>query len=132
MFIATKGNINVSKHFPTGNKITAYRSWAASKPEGCTAKTREKWLTCNQFLCKGRSSCNLQQTRPDNSPAPVPVLSQINPVHATHPTSRRSILILSSHLPLGLPSGLSIRFPLTKTLYSPLLSARRATRPPPT
>jgi hypothetical protein len=32
------------------------------------------------------------------SPPPVTILSQIDPVHAPHPTSRRSILILSSHL----------------------------------
>jgi hypothetical protein len=37
-----------------------------------------------------------------NSP-PVPILSQIDPVHAPHPTSRSPILILSSHLRLGLP-----------------------------
>jgi len=36
-------------------------------------------------------------------PPPVPFLSQINPVHAPHPTFWRSILILSSHLWLGLP-----------------------------
>jgi hypothetical protein len=40
-----------------------------------------------------------------NSSPPVPILSQIDPVHAPYPTSRRSILILSSHLRLGLPSG---------------------------
>jgi hypothetical protein len=31
-------------------------------------------------------------------PPPVPILSHINPVHAHHPTSWRSILILASHL----------------------------------
>ena len=40
------------------------------------------------------------------SPPPVPILSQIDPVHVSHPTSRRSILVLSLHLRLGLPSGL--------------------------
>ena len=39
-----------------------------------------------------------------------------------HPTSRRSILILSSYLRLGLPRGLvPSGFP-TKALYAPLLS----------
>ena len=55
-------------------------------------------------------------------PPPVPVLSQINPVRAPHPTSWGSILILSSHLRAGLPSGLfPSGFPI-KTLYTLLLS----------
>ena len=36
---------------------------------------------------------------------PVPILSQIDAVHAPHSTPSRSILILSSHLRMGLQSG---------------------------
>ena len=47
----------------------------------------------------------------------------------THPTSWRSVLILSTHLRLGLPSGLfPYGFP-TKSLYTPLSSPIRATCP---
>ena len=49
-------------------------------------------------------------------------LSWVSPIQFTypHPTSWRSILILSTHLRLGLPSGLfPSGFP-TKTLYTPL------------
>ena len=48
-------------------------------------------------------------------------LSWANPIQSTypHPTSWRSILILSTHLRLGLPSGLlPSGFP-SKTLYTP-------------
>ena len=39
-------------------------------------------------------------------PPPVPILSQIEPVHAPHLTSWRSIIIFFSHLHLRLPNGL--------------------------
>jgi hypothetical protein len=51
-------------------------------------------------------------------------LAWASPIQSTcqHPTSWRSILILSTHLRLGLPSGLfPSGFP-TKTLYAPLSS----------
>ena len=62
-------------------------------------------------------------------PQHVPILSHIDPVHAPHPTSWRSILILSSHLSLDLPSGISPSGFPTKTLYTPLPSSIRATCP---
>ena len=62
-------------------------------------------------------------------PPPAPILSQNVPVHVTHLTYWISILILSSHLRLGLPSGLfPSGFP-SKTLCTPLLSSIRATCP---
>ena len=56
------------------------------------------------------------------SPPPVLILSQINPVHVSYPTSWRFILILSSHLRQDLPSGLFPSGFRTKILYAPFLS----------
>jgi hypothetical protein len=53
------------------------------------------------------------------------LLSLIRPIQSPHPTSPRSIIILSTHLRLGLPSGL---FP-TNNLYVFLFSPVYATWP---
>ena len=58
-------------------------------------------------------------------------LSWVSPIQSIYPhtTSWRSILILSTHLRLGLPSGLfPSGFP-TKTLYTPLFSTICTTCP---
>ena len=58
-------------------------------------------------------------------------VSWANPIQSIypHPTSWRSVLILSTHLRLGLPSGLlPSGFP-TKNLYTPLSSPIRVTCP---
>ena len=56
---------------------------------------------------------------PATFPYPEPTQSTLYP---PHPTSWRSILILSSHLRLGLPIGLFHTDFLTKPLYTTLLS----------
>jgi len=57
-----------------------------------------------------------------DSPLPVAILIQINPVHTLYPTALRTNVILYSHSRPGLPSGLfPSGFP-TKDLYAPILS----------
>ena len=62
--------------------------------------------------------------------SPVPILSQLHPVHtSTSYFLKIHLKIQSSHLPLGLPSGLFPSGLPTKTLYTPLLSSIHATFP---
>ena len=58
-------------------------------------------------------------------------LSRASPIQSIypHPTSWRSILILSNYLRLGLPSGLLLSGFPTKNLYTSLSSPIRATWP---
>jgi hypothetical protein len=52
---------------------------------------------------------------------PVPIMSQINPAHASRPIYLKFIWILSSHLRLGHPNVLFPSSFLIKTLCAPLL-----------
>ena len=63
---------------------------------------------------------------PTTCPYPMPARPSPHPPHST---SCRSILILSSHLRLGLPRCLLPESFPTKTLYTPLFSPLRATYP---
>jgi len=69
--------------------------------------------------------------RTHKCPSPLPILSQLNPVHAFPSTSCRSIIILLSHLRLGLPSTYFphiphqnplCRFPVSHSCHMPLPS----------
>ena len=64
-----------------------------------------------------------------NSLTHVPFPNQMNPVNVSHPTSLKLILILSSHLLLGLASCLFPSGSTTKSLYTFLFSPVPAERP---
>jgi hypothetical protein len=67
--------------------------------------------------------------RVHKSSPPVPILSQVNPIHIPKPCFPKIHQMLSSHLRLGLPSGLLPSGLPTKMLYAPLTSPMRATFP---
>ena len=80
-------------------------SWAAN------------WFAASQEISRISRNPKVHYRTHKRTP-PVSILGQPNPVHIPNPTSGRSILI-STHLRLGLPSGLfPSGFP-TKTLYTP-------------
>ena len=62
-------------------------------------------------------------------PPSVPILSQINPFHASPSYFWRPILISSSHMCLALPNGLFPSVSINKILYAPLVSPMPTTCP---
>ena len=89
-------------------------SWEANWFSASQEISRIFWNTKVQYLSH-------------KCPPPVPILSQIDPTHVPHPTSWRTILLLSSHLRLGLPSGLFPSCLPTQNLYTFPLSPICAT-----
>ena len=87
-----------------------YASHIAGTLSVCIYYVKSPSSEANRFSASKEISRNLWNPkvhyRIHKCPPPVPILSQLDPVHTTHPTSCISILILSSHLRLGLPSGL--------------------------
>jgi len=71
----------------------------------------------SSFLLNMKVHCHVHK-----NPLLVPSLSQMDPVHTFPTHSLRSILILSSHLRLGLPSGIFTSGIPFKILYKFLIS----------
>jgi len=83
------------------------------------------WLTTWNSLFWEYSLSSASQ---NSSPLSVWARS-IQSIPPFHPTSWRFILVLSSHLCIGLPSGLFLSGFPNKTLYAPLLSPVHVTCP---
>jgi hypothetical protein len=57
-----------------------------------------------------------------NSPPPVPILSQINPVHAAIPLFKKISILVLSYLGIVLPIGFFLAGFRIRTFYLSLLS----------
>ena len=96
-----------------------------------TLSTRQKFYAAEFSLKISRSSANQDSPftswnpkahyRVHNSLQLVPILRKINPIHTSNITFSRLILILSSHLGLGLPRSFHHSRFSTKTTYASLL-----------
>jgi hypothetical protein len=71
-------------------------------PPRCTERHSENWRSA----FRGAKTLRFIHHHVQNSPPPAANLSKLNPLHPPDPIFPRAILIASSHLRLGLPSGL--------------------------
>ena len=71
----------------------------------------------------------MSRNTPRSQETKTSIISQIDPIHAVSSYFFGVLSILSSHPRLGLPSRLFPSGFATNTLYTPLLSPIRATRP---
>ena len=91
-------------------------SWEADRSSASQEIPRTSWNTDVHY-------------RTHKSWLPIPILNQMNPIHTPYTTTEKSILMLFSHLRLGLPSRLFPSLSPTRTLYSLFLSEVCATCP---
>ena len=118
--LVTTAHIRVMFHSDSTYLLTFSMEQSPSWEANCSAASQE----IPQILWNLKAHYRTHKCMP-----PLPILSQLHPVPTTPPTSWRSILILSSHLSLGLPNGLfPSGFP-TRNLCTSLRSSIRATCP---
>ena len=109
--------------------IVRCSNWAPHNSTNSTNSMKQSPWTGTSFISRPKIPVTLWShkvhDRIHNSSPLFLIPIQTNPVYATYPVSLKSNLILSSHLPLDLPScPFPTRFP-TKTLYTFLFSQTR-------
>ena len=121
---------NITEQFQTQNSIVLYRCTTTSCPYLLTylltpwCRVLLEKLTGLQLVKKFPAFHRTRRFITTLTSVRHLSLSWASPIQSIypHPTSWRSILMLSTHLRLGLPSGLlSSSFP-SKTLYNPVSS----------